>query len=228
MLSFTPLLQLETLFVLDEAGRILSTREPHASPGPAFSLIRDAKSCAWGVNSRVASELADHLNALAREEPPLSAHFEAPRHAASYVRLLGGKVGSGPVFTFPTTLPASAGVVEVTALSMLQAHFRGWTAEELPERSPIIASVIDGQAVSVCFCARRSHVAAEAGVETAAAFRGRGLGPNVTAAWARMIRESGRLPLYSTSWKNGPSRALAKTLRLFACGVDWSVYAALG
>ena len=37
--------------------------------------------------------------------------------------------------------------------------------------------VEDGDAVSVCFCARRSSAAAEAGLETAAAFRGRGLGP---------------------------------------------------
>jgi len=53
-----------------------------------------------------------------------------------------------------------------------------------------------------CFCARRSDAAAEAGLETAEAFRGRGFGPRVTAAWAWAIRATGRIPLYSTAWTN--------------------------
>jgi len=46
----------------------------------------------------------------------------------------------------------------------------------------------DGHAVSVCFCARRSEKAAEAGLETAEAYRGRGFGPQVTVAWALAVR----------------------------------------
>jgi hypothetical protein len=34
-----------------------------------------------------------------------------------------------------------------------------------------------------CFCARRSDIAAEAGVETAEAYRGRGYGQRVTVTW---------------------------------------------
>jgi hypothetical protein len=77
--------------------------------------------------------------------------------------------------------------------------------------------------VSVCFCARQSAAAAEAGLETAERFRGRGLGPRVTAAWALAIRASGRLPLYSTSWSNEASLAVARKLRLEACASDWSL-----
>jgi len=83
-------------------------------------------------------------------------------------------------------------------------------ADELPGRAPMLALVEDGYVVSVCFCARRSAEAAEAGLETAEHFRGRGLGPRVTAAWALAIRASGRLPLYSTSWSNEPSLAVAR------------------
>src|SRR6185436_13781001 len=85
------------------------------------------------------------------------------------------------------------------------------------------AVVEHGQAVSVCFCARRSDVAAEAGLETAAAFRGRGLAARVTAAWALAIRASGRLPIYSTSWSNHASLAVARKLGLAACASDWSL-----
>jgi predicted GNAT family acetyltransferase len=85
-------------------------------------------------------------------------------------------------------------------------------------------AVLEGGApVSICFCARSSEVAAEAGLETAAAFRRRGYGSCVTAAWAAMIRASGRIPLYSTSWTNEASLAVARTLELLAYASAWSV-----
>jgi predicted GNAT family acetyltransferase len=87
-------------------------------------------------------------------------------------------------------------------------------------RSPVLAVVEAGHAVSVCFCARRSDVAAEAGLQTAEAFRGRGFGTRVTAAWALAIRASGRIPLYSTSWTNGASLAVARKLGLVAYASD--------
>ena len=39
-LLFTPATQLEALFVLNEAGCIVSTREPSPNPGPRFYLVR--------------------------------------------------------------------------------------------------------------------------------------------------------------------------------------------
>jgi predicted GNAT family acetyltransferase len=91
-----------------------------------------------------------------------------------------------------------------------------------------MAIVVDGNPVSVCFSARSSPVACEAGVETAAQFRGRGYAGVVTAAWARAIRASGRTPFYSTSWTNGASLANARKLGLIATGSSWSVVARLG
>lgn len=55
----TPRLHLETLFVLDAAGRILSTHEPNASPGPAFMLVRNATTCAYAVRADVSDDVAD-------------------------------------------------------------------------------------------------------------------------------------------------------------------------
>ncbi|HEX9779864.1 MAG TPA: GNAT family N-acetyltransferase, partial [bacterium] len=99
----------------------------------------------------------------------------------------------------------------------------GWTADEVPERSPILAITEQGSPVSICFCARQSAAAAEAGLETAPQFRGRGFGPRVTAAWAGAIRASGRLPLYSTSWSNQPSLAVARKLSLNPSASHWSL-----
>jgi hypothetical protein len=40
------------------------------------------------------------------------------------------------------------------------------------------------------------------------------------AAWAKAVYDMARVPLYSTSWDNEPSRALAKRLGLIQYGVD--------
>ena len=221
--KFTPDLQLQTLFELNGQHRILSTREPNPSPGPTFSLIRSATSCAWAVQADIPEELARELSQLAQEERPGRDFRDAPMHADRYVSLVSGEMECGPAFVFPDAISEPADIVVVEDVLLLAHHFRGWVAEEISGRSPILAVVEDGQAVSVCFCARRSNVAAEAGLETAAAFRGRGFAARVTAAWALAIRASKKIPLYSTSWSNEESLAVARKLRLVACASDWSV-----
>src|SRR6266851_4539878 len=52
---------------------------------------------------------------------------------------------------------------------------------------------------------------------------GRGFAPRVTSAWAAAIRSSGRIPLYSTSWTNSASRAVARKLGLVQYAVDWTI-----
>ena len=219
----TPELQLQTMFVLNREGRIVSTREPGPSRVPVFSLVRSTATCAWAVRSDVPQEIARELDSLAREEPlPLDLR-DAPVHANRYVSLVGGRIESGPAFTFPEILAKPNHTVLVENLGLLERNFQGWTADEIAGRSPVLAVVKDGHAVSICCCARRSDVAAEAGLETAATFRGRGFAPRVTGAWAMAIRASGRIPLYSTSWTNDASLAVARKLRLLAYASDWSL-----
>jgi len=220
----TPKLHLETSFVLDAAGRIMSTREPQATPGPVFSLARSTTNCAWAVRSDVTEEVANELNRLAREESSLSDLRDAPLHADQYKLLIGDQVRSGPAFTFPQAITQPLGVVVIEDEQLLERHFRGWVAGEIGAgRMPVMAIIENGYPVSVCFSARWSRVAAEAGVETATGFRGRGLAPRVTAAWALAVRASGRIPLYSTDWSNAPSLAVARKLGLGAYAADWSV-----
>jgi len=220
---YTPELQLETLFVLNEKGRIISTREPNPGPGPGFALIRGLAGCAWAAHSALAEPVAEELETWAREETPSQDLRSQPRHARRYSSLIAGSADSGPAFTFPEIAPGASDIVPVETLSQLERHFRGWTAGELPERSPMLAVFDGGNAVSVCFSARSSPAAAEAGVETAASHRGRGLAGRVTAAWAFAIRRSGRLPIYSTSWNNGSSLAVARRLGLQPVASNWSL-----
>ena len=204
------------MFLLYEDGRISETRSPEPEPGPLFSLIRGTEGCAWAVRADVPQDIADDLDGLASEEPPISDFRDAPVHAERYMSLVKGEVYSGPAFTFPEAIVRPSGTVFIDDLQSLEHHFTGWKAGEIPGASPIVAVVDEGYAVSVCFCARRSDAAAEAGLETGVAFRGRGLGPRVTAAWALAIRASGRGPLYSTSWSNHASLAVARKLGLIS------------
>ena len=218
-----PELCLRTRYVFDEDGRIVSTRTRGSShgSGPAFMLVRGPAGCAWAVHRDLDREIAGELDRLARDEPPISDLGTPPVHAERYVSLVGGELSSGPAFTFPGRLPPLGETDTIDDMRQLEYHFTGWTADEIPDASPIVAVVEDGRAVSVCFCARRADFAAEAGLETAPAFRGRGFAPRVAAAWAMAMRESGRTPLYSTSWTNEASLAVARKLGLIPYAATW-------
>lgn len=219
----TPDIHLRTLFVLDEHGRIRSTREPKPTLGPLFTLVRGTSSCVWAVREDVPADLAVELGRLAAEEQPLRNPQNPPLHADTYLSLVGGRIASGPAFLFPDEMRSSSDVTVVEDVRLLEHNFQGWTAGEVPERSPIVAVLEGGHPVSICFSARSTATAAEAGVETAVAFRGCGLAPRVTAAWAAAIRASGRVPLYSTSWRNKESLAVARKLDLPQYASDWGL-----
>jgi hypothetical protein len=140
--------------------------------GPLFTLIRGASSCAWTARADVPQELGAELERLASEEPPIQDPQAAPVHADTYVSLMRGQIVSGPAFAFPDGIAHLTDVRLVDNLQLLERSFGGWTAVELPERSPILAVMDGGYPVSICFCARSSEIAAEAGVETATACGG--------------------------------------------------------
>lgn len=221
----TPDLQLRTLYVLNSEGRILSTREPEpASSAPLFTIIRSASSYAWAVRADVPVKVAAEIDRMARDEAPTEDLRDPPKYAERYISLVGGRVSSGPAFAFPERTAQPYSVVVIEDERLLERNFRGWVPGEIAAgRSPVVAVLEDGYPVSICFCARRTDLAAEAGLETAEAFRGRGYGPHVTAAWALAIRASGRIPLYSTSWDNAASLSVARKLGLIPYASDWSL-----
>jgi len=220
----TPQLQLETLFVLDGWRRIRSTREPQPVPGPAFVFIRGTAACAWAVRADVAGCLAGELDRLASQERPSATWDQPLLHARRYEDILGGRIKWGPAFEFPDQLPPTGGESVVRDEAALNHHFAGWVAGEIESgRAPVMAVHEGGYPVSVCFCARRSAAAAEAGVETAGAFRGRGYAPRVTTAWAAAVRRQGLVPLYSTGWENDASRAVARKLDLVPFATDFAI-----
>lgn len=186
---------------------MLTTREPSAASTPFFFIARAPEASAWAVRHDVPDNVAAQLAALA-----------AKADLDGVAELVGGRIESGPAFAFPDHISAPDSVVLLE-----DARAAPWLEGEFDGRAPVVAVLEGGNAVSVCHCARRSDVAAEAGLFTVDRYRGRGFGPQVTAAWALAIRASGRVPLYSTSWTNDASRRVAEKLGLIQYACDWSV-----
>ena len=223
----TPRLHMQTLFRLDDDRRIVGTREPGGVRGPVFWFARGPDSHAWAVRYDTPGRVARELAQLVADEPPAADFGAPPVHAGRYRSLMEGDVPAGPAFHFPDVLPDPTGVVFLDDVGRLTRHFPDWTADEVDGRTPIAAVEDDHSAISACCCARKSTHAAEAGLETAPGFRGRGLAARVSTAWALAVRSSGRIPLYSTSWDNTASLAVARKLGLRIYASAWSVNDAL-
>jgi len=227
----TPALHLDTSYVRDERGRITHTREPDSSHGAWFVISRSTQATAWAVHAAISDATAHELDRLARQEPPSHDLREPPVHAERYVALIAQERGaasirtiSGPSFLFPERIEPVSGVVEIEDEAALNHHMKGWLPGEIAAgRAPVMAVVEDGFPVSACCCARLTDTTAEAGLDTAEAFRRRGFAVRVTAAWALAIRASGRVPMYNPAWTNEASRGVAQKLGLIQYAVDWRV-----
>ena len=88
---------------------------------------------------------------------------------------------------------------------------------------PWAMAIQDGQVIAICHTPRMNTHAAEAGVWTRGAHRGRGHAAAVTAAWAALMRPSGRHLFYSTSRTNYSSQRVAARLGLRPIGWLWQL-----
>lgn len=224
-------IHVDTLFTHDSRGRMLRVNEPEGKDAPRFFLGRTAEGIVWRVRHDVPIELAKEVEAACSDDRFLADPLELPGGSPKYNELLARfapiqREWSGPAYHFPNDLPPAPGVVALAAenADVLRPHLEEWREEIASRlRQPAFVSLIDGRAVSICASVRIGEVAHEAGVETAPAFRGRGHAMRAVSAWARALRHMGKIPLYSTSWQNGPSRAVAGRLRLLLYGADMHV-----
>ncbi|WP_247740948.1 GNAT family N-acetyltransferase [Cohnella sp. LGH] len=131
------------------------------------------------------------------------------------------RIWMGPAYTFNEigTDYTDATLVTENNKFYLEHGFSSLLSE-LESREPCYMVMENNMAVSVCFSARSSDRAAEAGVETLEGYRGKGYAIRVASSWAQAIRQSQRIPMYSTSWDNYSSQSVAKRLQLHLYGTD--------
>jgi RimJ/RimL family protein N-acetyltransferase len=217
-------LHVDALFTRDAAGRLLAVNEAGGTPAPRFFLGRTAEGNIWWFRCDVHEAVVGDLHALCEAQPigldaglVIPAPFIARLSREEPVR----RTWTGPAFHFPPDLRCDKSAVHVTSdnATVLSPYLEAWR-DDVSVNSPMVVALDGGKAVSLCASVRVTPHAHEAGVETHPVFRGRGHAARAVSAWASAVRELGRIPLYSTSWENEPSRALAKKLSLIQFGVD--------
>jgi GNAT superfamily N-acetyltransferase len=229
--------QVETLFRVRGDGRLLAVNEaggpqPGDPPAPRFFLGRTRRGNVARYRDDLPEDVVRELDNLAAREPVPPDLDGEPSVRYDEFRLVLrchaeiSREWRGPAYRFPEgepgPLPHPAVEVAERNAALLDGPF-AWARALLPEIRPCLAVVRDGAAVALCHSSRRSALAAEAGVETLPDHRGRGYGAAVVAAWASAVRREGLVPLYSTSWDNAASRALARRLNLILYAEDWHV-----
>jgi RimJ/RimL family protein N-acetyltransferase len=223
-------LHIRALFRTDEQDRLLTTNEPDPPPAPRLYLGRTATGNLWRFRHDLPEYIARDLDALLSAEPPATDLTQPPLRLGAVRDLLARNapakdVSLGPAWRFPNRLPdPQPDIIPITPENdtVVRAVFPRLAAD-LPWSQPCVAIIRDGHLASICFSSRNTPAAAEAGLETVEAFRGHGYATAVSAAWAQAVRAEGRIPLYSTSWGNFASRAVARKLGLILYGADLSI-----
>jgi len=222
-------IHLDALYTYDAKGRMSHVNEARGPRAPRIFLGRTSAGheLRWRADV-LESTLASIAERVAREPSalPLS---QRPHCGDAIVSLLERddpvvRIWSGPAYCVDVdALPTAPLVVRVTrANADLLRTFPDWR-DEVDERQPFMAAVENGSAVALCASVRITAAAHAAGVETLPAARRRGMASQVVAAWARAVAELGAIPLYSTSWDNVASQAVARRLGMTLIGVDFHV-----
>jgi len=221
-------IQVETLYRCDEVGRLRCINEPGDPPAPRFFMGRTPQGNLWRFRHDLPAEIAQQLEALCRSEPVGADLAHAPLRYDAIRAVLQAQAPieeefRGPAYRIPDGVQPPSGVLLVSEAN--EHLLQPWFPELLPvaQQQTVAAVIEEGAAVAVCFCARLTSRAAEAGVETAPAFRSRGYATAAVAGWAAEIRRRGRIALYSTAWDNLASQGIARKLGMRLYGEDWSI-----
>ena len=225
-------IHLRSLYTVNSRSQLLFVNEPDNAtiPAPRMFLGRTIEGNVWGFRAGLPHTVCEELNAFCDDEPPLKGEYkQPPRHLEAYLRVLEPvsnkqNISNGIAYQFPGSEAPQTEVIAVTEENeqVLRGGFEG-SIQELPAWQPFVALIKDNRAVSICRSARITTEAHEAGVETLEEFRGNGYANKVVLEWARRVRQMGRLPMYSTSWENVASQAVARKLGLRCYGVTFEV-----
>lgn len=223
-------IHVRALFTHDAHSRLLFVNEPGGrDPAPRLFFGRTAEGNLWRFRVDLPEFIIEELEALCMDEPVGKEFHSKPRHFEAYGRLLKThapvqEVGMGPAYQFTQYFEPSKPLLTITERNaeMLWGGFEKLIAE-LPDWQPFLAIVEESRAISVCRSVRITPEAHEAGVETLPEFRGKGYAREVVAGWARLVKSMGVIPLYSTSWENTASQAVARKLHLVPYGEDFHI-----
>lgn len=207
-------------------NRVVRVNERNGGPAPRFWLGRTKTAVLWRFRDDVPADVANELTRLCRCESAASRFPSTPDHQAAYLELLAdsSEVTAGPTYWLPR--PPSIISTAVALSSNDSGSLAGTLDDWIPDlayRQPFFASMSGSHAAAVCTSVRITRIADEAGVETALTHRRQGHACNAVAGWASAILGRGKVPLYSTSWDNRASQAVARRLGFEMFGEEYII-----
>lgn len=232
-------IHVDQLYTLTEGGRIGPEHGPDRSPGPRLYL----GGCDVGNVARIGHEVGDEtaraLEALVVDEPPLRDRDSTPIHLDGYIELLAGEApveeqSLGLVYQLPNDLGYEHDVALIASGTpegdrLLAGIADGGMPRAMVEVGflsldhfwpPWCVALHEGEIASIAFAVRTGAAAAEIGLNTMPAFRGRGFGPAATAGWTSHSSLRGLVLFYSTERTNLASQRVAGRLGLRFIGAS--------
>jgi hypothetical protein len=227
------LLTLQAGGALDPRGRLAGHHGVAIACAPAEQALWIGAEVPDDVAAELAAAFAAAGPARDPAQPPPALDrcrriLEADRRDA----LAALEQDAGPSFVFPGSVPSPPGVRIERCDHPHRAALRGanpgnWLPVEWDE---LLAGqlgpwtmVLDGdRAISICHTpGPATPRAAECGVWTQPGHRGQGLAAATAAAWAEILRPTGRWLFYSTDADNRSSQRVAERLQLRPIGWTW-------
>ncbi|WP_018978886.1 GNAT family N-acetyltransferase [Saccharibacillus kuerlensis] len=214
-------IQAETLYVLND-NKIISINEPQQQTNTPLLFLGKTRTTTFKYfNTAIPQSLIEEVNQLLQQDLNIVLLCNTLSTYKTPENIWIGPAYSIPELDFPIE---DKGIQIITESNRhyLTPYFNN-VNEEYEYRSPVIAFVDQGHAVSVCCSARKSDKAIEASLYTIEAYRGKGIAARLVAYWSTYIRNLGYIPLYSTSWDNLHSQGVAQKLGFIQYGVDFSI-----
>lgn len=214
------------LFVQNEDRELVCVNDWHRRPAPVYWMGFSHKGIVWRFRMDVAVETRAEIERLIGDEST-DPSLRWPKHHDSYCALLHeARATSGPTYRLSAHSARSDHSVRRVSLADA-AVLRGSGLEawipDIPHQQPMFVSLEDGRAVAVCASVRTTPIADEAGVESLPRSRRRGHATAAVAAWSQAVLGAGKVPLYSTTWDNLASQAVARHLGSVAFGWEYRV-----
>jgi RimJ/RimL family protein N-acetyltransferase len=221
-------IEIETLWPSDDRGRI---------QGRDFVIASSSSGLAPAIGTAVPDDLAAEL-VRAVSSAPAPGDSSAPPPVLEHCRtLLERTLGtvelrssSGPSYLITDAVAFESEVPLITSAApgRRPANPGNWSPAEWEQLldgalGPWVMATHHDEVISICHTPVSNAQAAEAGVWTKPEFRGQGHAAAVTAAWASLMRPSGRHLFYSTGRTNLSSQRVAARLGLRPIGWLWQL-----
>ena len=214
------------LFVHTSAGDLLRVNDWLEREAARLWIGFTGEGLVWRFRHDVPAALRSQATALIDAESTTN-QGPLPDNHEAYLDLFNAQTHSaGPAYWLTQTPERSeTASIQVTSEQeavLKESDLTDWLPD-IPHQQPMMASLHDGVAAAVCASVRVHPQAHEAGVETSPAQRRQGHATNSVSEWARALMADDIIPMYSTSWDNTASQALAARLGFQRYGWEYSI-----